>query len=95
MKTKMFGKVSLVGLIFSILWLLLMVLSIARIGSIDTLEQAIYSVANPDWLFYLTYINAVIITILITILFVGLYLYCKPSEPEWDPPLEGFSLLLL
>ncbi len=84
MKTKMFGKVSLVCLIFSILWLLLMVLSIARIGSIDTLEQAIYSVANPDWLFYLTYINAVIITILITILFVGLYLYCKPSEPEWS-----------
>ena len=84
MKTKMFGKVSLVCLIFSILWLLLMVLSIARIGSIDTLEQAIYSVANPDWLFYLTYISAVIFTILATILFVGLYLYCKPSEPEWS-----------
>jgi len=84
MKTKMFGKVSLVCLIVSILWLVLMVLSIARIGSIDTQEQAINSVTNPDWLFYLTYVNAVIITILATILFVGLYLYCKPSEPEWS-----------
>ncbi len=84
MKTKMFGKISLVCLIVSILWLVLIVLSIARIGSIDTREQAINSVTNPDWLFYLTYINAVIITILATILFVGLYLYCKPSEPEWS-----------
>jgi len=84
MKTKMFGKVSLVCLIVSILWLVLMILSIARISSIDTQEQAINSVTNPDWLFYLTYINAVIITILATILFVALYLYCKPSEPEWS-----------
>lgn len=82
MKTKMFGKVSLVCLIVSILWLVLMVLSMTRIGPIDTQEQAINSVTNPDWLFYLTYVNAVIITILATILFVGLYLYCKSSEPE-------------
>ena len=61
-----------------------LILFMARIGPIDTQEQAINSVTNPDWLFYLTYINAVIITILLTILFVGLYLYCKPSEPEWS-----------
>lgn len=82
MKTKMFGMVSLFCLIVSILWLVLMVLSMIRVGPIDTLEQAIHSVTNPGFLFYLSYMNAVIITISVTILFVGLYLYCKPSEPE-------------
>lgn len=84
MKTKMFGMVSLFCLIVTILWLVFMVLSMTRIGPIDTLEQAINSVADPGWLFYLTYINAVIITISVTILFAGLYLYCKPTEPEWS-----------
>jgi len=82
MKTKIFGKVSLFCLIVTIFWLVLMVLDISQNGTIDTQEQAINSVKNRDWLFYLTYINAVIITILVTILFVGLYIYCKPSEPE-------------
>lgn len=82
MKTKTFGMVSLFCLIVALLWVVFMVLSMTRIGPIDTLEQSINSVSNPDWLFYLTYLNGVITTILVTILFVCLYLYCKTSEPE-------------
>lgn len=82
MKTKIFGIVSLFCLIFTALWLAFMILYMSKIGPIDTLEQAIDSVANPGWLFYLSYVNVVILTISVTILFAGLYLYCKPIEPE-------------
>lgn len=83
MKTKLFSTVSLLCIIFLVLWVVFMVLSTSKIGPIDTLEQAVNSVANPGLEFYLTYINAVIFTILVTALFACLYLYCKPEEPEW------------
>jgi hypothetical protein len=84
MKTKMLGIVSLTCLNLTVLWLVLYIWGIIRAGSVETFEQALASVAEPDGLFYLTYVNATLVTLCAIVLFAGLYVYCKPIAPEWS-----------
>jgi hypothetical protein len=51
---------------------------------VETSEQALASVADPDLLHYLTYANATLITITATLLFAGLYVYCRPQDAVWS-----------
>lgn len=71
-------------LITTSLWLVLMIVSISNTGAIITIEEAIGSVMNPGILFYLSYINAVFVTITATVFFVYLYSYCKSLNSEWS-----------
>ena len=82
MNRKFFGIVSILDLIFTILWLILMIACMRITGPINSLETAIKSITDIGFIFNLTYINAIILTILTIILFSGLYLYCKSSEPK-------------
>ena len=50
----------------------------------ETSEQALASVADLDLLHYLTYANATLITITATLLFAGLYVYCRPQQAVWS-----------
>lgn len=84
MKTKLLGTVSLTCLVLTVFWLVLYIWGIIRAGPVETFEQALASVAEPDGLFYLTYVNATLITLSATMLFAGLYVYCKPIAPEWS-----------
>lgn len=80
MKIKHFGYISLILLILTALWLVLLIVSMAGKGSSDTLDQAIASLARPDPLGYASYLNAAVLTIVATILLAGLYLYCKGAD---------------
>lgn len=71
-------------LIFTVLWLTLMILSASKTGSISTFEQAIDFVMKAGILFQLSYINAVFVTVTITIFFTCLYYYYKPLHAEWS-----------
>lgn len=74
---------ALILLVFTVFWLVLMILSVSKTGPITNLDEAIDSVANTGFIYPLTYINAVFITIVATIFFVYLYLYCKPMNADW------------
>ena len=67
MNIKFYGFVSLACLIFSIVWIVLLIYSIIQSGPTETLEQAYKLAGNAGFNFYLTYINAVFITITATI----------------------------
>lgn len=82
MNIKFYGFVSLACLIFSIVWIVLLIYSIIQSGPTETLEQAYKLAGNAGFNFYLTYINAVFITITATILFTGIYFYCKSTDPQ-------------
>jgi hypothetical protein len=84
MKAKTLGAMSLTCLIVTVLWLVLYIYSVASAGPLETLEQALASVARPDALFYLTYANATLVTLSATMLFAGLYVYCQPTAPGWS-----------
>lgn len=47
----------------------------------STFEDKIESLSNPTWLYYITYINAALITVLCTAMFSGFYLYCRDRNP--------------
>lgn len=58
-----------------------MIAGMAGAGPLDTFDQVLAHVSHTDTIFYLTYINAALITLLAVILFAGLYLYYKPGAP--------------
>lgn len=84
MQPRMLGVVSLICLVVTILWLVLMIWGIVSVGTVETFEQALAHVAEPDALFFLTYVNATLVTLFATMLLAGLYVYFRPIAPEWS-----------
>lgn len=81
MKSRLFGTISILSLILTIVWLTLFIYSTASKGTPATLDQAIPQFVSVDAITYLSYLNAAIITLFVTALFAGLYIYCKKSDP--------------
>jgi hypothetical protein len=84
MKAKLLGTLSVICLAVTALWLFLLIWTMAGKGAVETLEQALAFVAQPDVLFYLTYVNATLVTLSATMLLAGLYAYLKPVAPDWS-----------
>ncbi len=84
MNTKNLRNSALVCLVFTVLWMVLMILSISNTGPVRTLEQAINSAANAGILFRITYINAVFVTVTAAVFFICLYCRCKPLNDHWS-----------
>lgn len=84
LKTKPLGIISLVTLVLTIIWLALLIMDMKSAGPMETFEQVLARVAKLDAIFYLTYINATLITLSATMLFAGLYFYLKPIAPQWS-----------
>ena len=82
MNIKIYGFISIACLIFSILWIVLLIYSIIQSGPTETFEQAYNIASQAGLLFYLTYINSVFITLSATILFTGIYFFCKSTDPQ-------------
>jgi hypothetical protein len=80
---RLLGTVALLCAITTAIWLVLLIVGVATQGPVETLEQALASVADLDLLHYLTYANAALITITATLLFAGLHVYCKPQDAVW------------
>ncbi len=73
MKSGLLGLTSLITLILTAMWLVLVVVGLSTEGPVETFEEAVASVAEPGALFYLTYINATLVTLSATVLFTVLY----------------------
>ena len=84
MRTKILGVISSLCLVVTALWLVLLIWSMASVGPVETFEQALAYVAEPDALFTLTYVNATLVTLSATMLFAALYVYFKPAAPGWS-----------
>lgn len=81
MKSKLFGIISLLSLILTVIWLALFIYSTASKGTANTLDQAIAQYVPLDTVTYLSYLNAALLTLSVTALFAGVYLYCRKSNP--------------
>jgi hypothetical protein len=82
-RNKPLGTLSLICLMVTVIWLVLLIYGVATQGTVETADQALASVANLDLLHYLTYANATLITLSATMLFAGLYVLCKTEAPLW------------
>jgi len=83
-KTRMLGIISLSCLVLATLWLGLFIYGVVSTGPVETFEQALAFVAELDGLFYLTYVNVILVTLSVATLFAALYVYCSPIAPEWS-----------
>lgn len=88
MKIKSLGGLAVASFALTLLWLGLLVVSLARSGLPGTFEQVLASLAQPDLLYYLTYASATLLTLVVTAFFAGLFAYCEPAASGWS--LIGF-----
>lgn len=83
MNTKLIGAAALITLIFTAVWLILLIWDQATAGPLQTLDQVIAYLSSRSWRYTLTYLNAAAFTISATILMTLLYIYCHEVIPEW------------
>ncbi|HOG48455.1 MAG TPA: hypothetical protein PLJ35_14115 [Anaerolineae bacterium] len=88
MKIRSLGALAVTSFALTLLWLGLLVVSLVRSGLPGTFDQMLASLARPDPLYYLTYANATVLTLVVTALFAGLFAYCEPAASGWS--LIGF-----
>ncbi len=85
MQTKLLGVLSLICLVFTVLWLVCVIAGgMAVAGPLETFEQVLARVNKADAILYLTYTNAALITVSAVMLFAALYVYYEPMAPEWS-----------
>lgn len=83
MNSELLGILSLICLVVSSLWLVFLISDIRMHGAVTTFEQALTYISRRGRLFFLSYLNAALITVVTTMLFAGLYVYFRTAMPEW------------
>jgi hypothetical protein len=91
MKRNLLVSLSLATLISTILWVVLMIAWMATTGPVDSFEQALTLAQNRGPLFYLTYINAALVTVFATMLLAGIYVYLRTALHGW--PAIAFAFV--
>lgn len=82
MKSRQISIVSMILALLTGIWIICMVLLMKQHGTVmATFEDAIDFVRDPGGLFYLTYLNVVVLTIFDVVLFGLLYLYFRQAYP--------------
>jgi len=88
---KRLGYLSLLTLLVTIIWLVLLITGIASAGPQDTFDQILAYVSRLDALFYMTYINAAFIVFAAVLLFCELYRHYREAAPYWT--LAGLAFI--
>jgi len=84
MKVKTLGLISLLTLLSTMTWLVATISFNANDVALDTFDRVLAHVSSLEPLFFVSYINATILTLLNLLFMAGLYLYCRESTPAWS-----------
>lgn len=84
MKVKTLGFISLLTLLSTITWLGATIAFNASAGALDTFDRVLAQVSSLEPLFFLSYVNAAILTLLNSLFMAGLYLYSRDRLPAWS-----------
>jgi hypothetical protein len=83
MMAKTTGVLALLCLLFTLLWLGMLISDNATAGPLGTFEQVAEHAARPGLLFYTTYLNAGLVTLSAVAFFAAMYAYLKPTASGW------------
>ncbi|MGW8249527.1 MAG: hypothetical protein ACWGO1_02705 [Anaerolineales bacterium] len=78
------GILAFIAAVSTVLFLVLFILGIARAGPMQTYEQVLAVSARQDVLFTLAYANVTFLTIIASMFFAALYVYCRSGSPLWS-----------
>jgi hypothetical protein len=84
MNHRLLGWLSAASLATTVIWLILLIMSLASAGPLQTFEQVLAVTSRLTPLYYLSYTNAALTVITAAALFAGLYRYLQPAAPEWS-----------
>jgi hypothetical protein len=76
------GWLALNALIFSTLWLIFLITGIASTGPVNTFDDLLAQINSGGVIYQFTYINAALVTLIVTALMAGLYEFTK-RDTEW------------
>jgi hypothetical protein len=94
------GKIIIAVVIVTGIWIITTILHALINVPYASIQDKIAFLENPGFLYYLTYINASLITILTIAMFSGFYVYCRDTKPIWSIiafsfiPIYGFGNLV-
>jgi hypothetical protein len=83
MPNKSIGVLALVLFVLTLLWLVFMLTGVANYGIHENFDELLSLLSKGDALFYVAYVNAALITAIVTLLFASLFVYCKAKSPVW------------
>jgi hypothetical protein len=83
MSNRFLASLALLCLLFTVLWLALLIAGLASAGPLTSFEQVLAYAARQDALFTLTYLNAALVTLSATALFAGLFAAHRRQIPGW------------
>ena len=84
MNNRLLGALSLLSLILTTIWLVLLITFTASSGTMETFDQALAYTAQAGTLYYITYINAALIVLAVTSLFAVLHSTYRLRSPAWS-----------
>jgi hypothetical protein len=83
MPNKSIGVLALVLFVLTLVWLMFMLTGVANYGIEENFDELVSMLSEEDALFYVAYANAALITVIVTLLFASLFVYCKAKSSVW------------
>jgi hypothetical protein len=83
MRRRTTGYLLIAVAVTTVIWIVTVIAGQATAPPVTTLEEKIAAIADPGFLYYLTYVNAAVITVFTTASLAGLYDRCRADDPLW------------
>jgi hypothetical protein len=84
MKTKTIGWIAALLAALTALWIVLLVWSSVSAGPLDTFEQMLAYARRGGALYFLTYLNATMLTLVAVMFFAALYVFTRSQDAVWS-----------
>lgn len=90
MKTRILGILTVLVIVTTVLWLVILIPAQVSAPAVDVLHEKIAAMEPLGFVYYATYVNAALITIFDVALFAGLIQFCREEEPLWSTVAMAF-----
>jgi hypothetical protein len=90
MKTRSLGILTILVIVTTALWLVILIPTQISAPPVDVLHEKIAAMEPLDFVYYVTYVNAALITVFDVAMFAGLIQFCREEEPLWSTIAMAF-----
>jgi hypothetical protein len=100
MEARTLGILTTLVMVTTVLWLVILIPAQVSAPAVDVLHEKIAAMEPLGATYYVTYVNAALITVFDVAMFAGLIKFCRKEEPLWTTiamaflPIYGFGNLI-
>ncbi len=89
--TRAIGYLALSLAVVTVAWVITFIIGEASSPPVETIADKVAAVESQGVLFFATYANAALLTVLAVFVFAGFYVYCRPRHELWSA--IGFAMV--